>query len=105
MMAVNEYPMSVMPDLIRHPVTFGLIEDLLRVSKLNVHKSENLPLPLFAKEGDKTSLWQREVRRDFINNVVPIMRLLEPISKSKYYHITTTDRHSRGGGNPCFSRY
>jgi len=29
-----------------------------------------LPSPLFAKEGDIASLWQREVRRDFLNNVV-----------------------------------
>jgi hypothetical protein len=26
---------------------------------------ENLPSPLFAKEGNYPSLWQREVRRDF----------------------------------------
>jgi hypothetical protein len=51
-------------------------DELLRVLKLNRHKLENLPLPLFAKEGDKSSLWQREVRRDFINNVVIIVRLL-----------------------------
>ncbi len=37
------------------------------------------PLPLFAKEGYKTSLWQREVRRDFINTVIPIMSLLVSI--------------------------
>jgi hypothetical protein len=60
---------------------------LLRVSQLNLHKSENLPLPLFTKEGNTplnplliegnfSSLWQREVRRDFINNVVIIMRPL-----------------------------
>jgi len=56
---------------------FRLLEtEILRVSKLNLHESGNLPLPLFAKEGYKTSLWQREVRRDFINNVVSIMRLL-----------------------------
>jgi hypothetical protein len=24
--------------------------------------------------------------------------------KIKIYEITTTNRHSRGGGNPCFSR-
>jgi len=48
----------------------SLKTEILRVSKLNLHKSENLPLPLFAKEG------QGEVRRDFINNVVSIMRLL-----------------------------
>jgi hypothetical protein len=52
---------------------------LLRISKLNLHRSENLPLPLFAKEGYKSSLWQREVRRDFINNNnVVIMRPLIP---------------------------
>jgi hypothetical protein len=28
---------------------------------------ENLPSPLFAKEGYYSSLWQREVRRDFTN--------------------------------------
>jgi len=43
---------------------------------MNEHKSENLPTPLFAKEGYKSSLWQREVRRDFINNVAIIMRRL-----------------------------
>jgi hypothetical protein len=43
---------------------------------LNLHKSENLPLPLFAKEGDKSSLRQREVRRDFINNLVIIILLI-----------------------------
>jgi hypothetical protein len=32
--------------------------------------------PLFAKEGDITSLWQREVRWDFLNNVVILMALL-----------------------------
>jgi len=26
-------------------------------------------LPLFAKEGDDPSLWQREVGRDFLNNM------------------------------------
>jgi hypothetical protein len=28
---------------------------------------ENLPFPLFAKEGFCPSLWQREVRWDFMN--------------------------------------
>jgi hypothetical protein len=46
------------------------------VSQVNLHKSENLPLPDCAKEGYESSLWQREVRRDFINNVVIIMRPL-----------------------------
>jgi hypothetical protein len=49
---------------------------LISASKLNFYESDNLPLPLFAKEGYKTSLWQREVRRDFIKNVVTIMKLL-----------------------------
>jgi len=34
---------------------------------LNGHLPENLPSPLFAKEGNYSSLWKREVRRDFIN--------------------------------------
>jgi hypothetical protein len=37
---------------------------------------KNLPSPLFAKEGDDPSLWQREVRRDFIINVFILMTLL-----------------------------
>jgi hypothetical protein len=41
-------------------------EELLRVSKFNRHYSENLPSSLFSKEGYYSSLWQREVRRDFI---------------------------------------
>ena len=66
--------------------------------KIEFTKSENLPLPLFAKEGYKSSLWQREVRRDFINNVVNIMRPLirvfpAPQSHEKFFkrkdgHIT-----------------
>jgi hypothetical protein len=46
------------------PVTGKLPIKILKASKLNSYKSENLPLPLFAKEGYKSSLWQREVRRD-----------------------------------------
>jgi hypothetical protein len=42
------------------------IHYLLTVSSLNAHLFENLPSPLFAKEGHYSSLWQREVRRDFI---------------------------------------
>jgi hypothetical protein len=34
----------------------------------------NLPFPLFAKEGDIASLWQREGRRDFIDNL-PILNV------------------------------
>jgi hypothetical protein len=30
---------------------------------------KNLPMPLFAKEGFIFSLWQREVKRDFVINV------------------------------------
>jgi hypothetical protein len=37
---------------------------------------KNLPLPLFAKEGFIPSLWQREVRRDFIVNVFILMTSL-----------------------------
>jgi hypothetical protein len=33
---------------------------------------KNLPLPLFTKEGYSASLWQREVRRDFIINAFRI---------------------------------
>ncbi len=36
---------------------------------LIIKPSKNLPLPLFAKEGDDPSLWQREVGRDFLNNL------------------------------------
>jgi hypothetical protein len=39
-------------------------------------KNENLPSPLFAKEGKFPSLRQREVRRDFIINVFIIFSLL-----------------------------
>jgi len=57
---------------------------LLRVSQLNLHKSGKRPLlhgikegktplnPLLI-EGNFSSLWQREIRRDFINNVVVII--------------------------------
>jgi len=34
---------------------------------MNKHYSENLPSPLFAKEGRNSSLWKREGRRDFTN--------------------------------------
>jgi hypothetical protein len=34
---------------------------------------KNLPFPLFAKEGYIPSLWQREVRRDFIISVFILM--------------------------------
>jgi hypothetical protein len=44
------------------------------ISKTSLLK--NLPSPLFAKEGDDSSLWQREVRRDFIINVFILMTLL-----------------------------
>jgi hypothetical protein len=37
---------------------------------------KNLPTPLFSKEGYIPSLWQREVRRDFIINVLILMTLL-----------------------------
>jgi hypothetical protein len=37
---------------------------------------KNLPSPLFAKEGEIASLWQREGRRDFIINVFILMIVL-----------------------------
>ncbi|OGW52977.1 MAG: hypothetical protein A2Y81_05355 [Nitrospirae bacterium RBG_13_43_8] len=37
---------------------------------------KNLPLPLFSKEGFISSLWQREVRRDFVIDVFILMTLL-----------------------------
>jgi general secretion pathway protein J len=37
-------------------------------------------LPLFAKEGNKSSLWQREVRRDFINDVVINMKPFKTVA-------------------------
>jgi hypothetical protein len=36
----------------------------------------NLPLPLFTKEGEFTSLSQREVRRDFIIDACILMTLI-----------------------------
>ena len=44
------------------------------ISKASLLK--NLPYPLFAKEGHISSLWQREVRRDFIINVFILMTAL-----------------------------
>jgi hypothetical protein len=44
------------------------------ISKASLLK--NLPTPLFSKEGYVTSLWQREVRKDFIINVFILMTLL-----------------------------
>jgi hypothetical protein len=44
------------------------------ISKASLLK--NLPTPLFSKEGYITSLWQREVRRDFMINVFILMTLL-----------------------------
>jgi hypothetical protein len=41
---------------------------LFHVTKEGISKDsllKNLPLPLFAKKGDYSSLWQREIRRDF----------------------------------------
>jgi hypothetical protein len=37
---------------------------------LHSHKLENLPSPLFAKEGYYPSLWKREGRRDFKINKI-----------------------------------
>jgi hypothetical protein len=50
----------------------------IRGPKLNLHEHEleNLPSPLFAKEGKFSSLWQREVRRDFSTNVVIVKGMI-----------------------------
>ncbi len=56
-----------------------------------MHESENLP-PAFAEAASRrqvASLWQREVGRDFINNVV-ILRLL--ISFLSGYYFTPETR-------------
>jgi hypothetical protein len=45
-----------------------------------MHIPKNLPFPLFAKEGYIASLWQREVRRDFLNNVVIFMASLVAVN-------------------------
>jgi len=45
---------------------------------------KNLPLPLFAKEGFIPSLWQREVRRDFVIDVFILMTLLVTIIHKKF---------------------
>jgi len=61
----------------KSPIVNFRKNELLRVSKLNGHVRQNLPLPLVcppgqrpygpaAKEGYFPSLWKREVRRDFI---------------------------------------
>jgi len=53
--------------------------------KLNLpeHELENLPSPLFAKEGKFSSLLQREVRRDFYNDVVIMNGLIFQFIRSK----------------------
>jgi len=56
-----------------------------------------LHLPLFGKEGDIASLWQREVMRDFLNNVTFLMVLLVsfPIFLSDLYCMEAY-QHYRG---------
>jgi hypothetical protein len=51
------------------------LADILKVSKLNCDRLENLPSPLFGKEGINP-LWQREGRRDFMISGVIILRPL-----------------------------
>jgi hypothetical protein len=60
---------------------FGIVSlysHLLRNTKEFISKAsllENLPLPLFSKEGYITSLWQRGVRGDYLQcSFVPILR-------------------------------
>jgi hypothetical protein len=65
-------------------------------------KSPSIPLfqrgrfpwiPLFGKKGFVPSLWQREVRRDFVNTVFILMTLLviqndiSPLSKYSLYKL------------------
>jgi hypothetical protein len=51
-------------------------QNTLRYGKgVKAQLNKNLPFPLFAKEGNIASLWQREVRRDFINNATLVMVL------------------------------
>jgi hypothetical protein len=45
--------------------------------------SENLPCPLFPKEGYKSSLLQREVRRDFIDQCCHHFEALNNILDSR----------------------
>ena len=43
---------------------------------------KNLPFPLFAKEGHIASLWQREVRRDFIDRCLHAYDRISKIPES-----------------------
>jgi hypothetical protein len=56
---------------------------------------KNLPFPLFSKEGYITSLWKREVMRDFIINVFILMTLLvtekEVINRDGYWFLDIKD--------------
>ena len=49
---------------------------VLKMAKVEHHFLKNLPLPLFTKEGYISSLWQREVRRDFIMSVFIVITLM-----------------------------
>jgi hypothetical protein len=52
---------------------------MIGVTKEFINKAlllKNLPSPLFTKEGYISSLWQKEVRRDFIINVFIFITLL-----------------------------
>jgi hypothetical protein len=42
------------------------MQDIIKKCINKASLLKNLPLPLFAKKGYYSSLWQREVRRDFI---------------------------------------
>jgi len=65
---------------------------LLSVSQLNRHLTQNLPFPLFAKEGNVASLWrlfpaggrQREVGRDFIKQSRYYNEAVNKISGLRY---------------------
>jgi hypothetical protein len=53
----------------------GIVRLIIQVLRV-IERGNLLHLTLFAKEGDIASLWQMEVRRDFLNNVTFLMVLL-----------------------------
>jgi hypothetical protein len=65
-----------------------------------------LHLPLFGKEGDIASLWQREVRRAFLNNVTFLMVLLAsfPIVLSDLYCMEAYQQRFSNPPSPPFSK-
>ena len=74
---------------------------VLRVSWLNGHYSENLPSPLFSKEGYYSSLWQREVRRDFIKQCFHYSETVNNREKGMRGNGEVEPRHLRNGNFYC----